>query len=61
VATDDVVYMVPVIVEVDLETGLVERVNVDDENARLDPDAGNDPASVQVAENAEWPAWEFGF
>lgn len=67
-ATVDVLYTCPVVVEVDTDTGEIVRVNVDDENVRLDPaqieaakDNEAERVATEIAEEATWPAWEFGF
>lgn len=60
-ATEDVVYAVPVIVEVDTDSGEVVRVNVDDGSAKLDPGENPESEAVKIAETTGWPAWEFGF
>jgi len=54
---------VPISVTVDLETGQVTEVRVIDEEVTLDPapDGDRDYArAVEAAEDADWPAWEFG-
>lgn len=66
-------YMVPTYVYVNLTTGEVDRVVVDDSAAAPVPHAvlsdeddvtldKDDAAKVmKIAENAEWPSWEFGW
>jgi hypothetical protein len=66
-----VAYSVPVAVFVDLDTGEVTRVVVEDE-AMSDPlsafpDDGDQLTSdqreraVDIAESAEWPSWDIGY
>lgn len=67
-------YSVSVFAEVDLETGSLERVVVDDESIsgpdrrsvcdaaagqRVDPERA--ARAVKIAERGEWPAWVVGF
>jgi hypothetical protein len=68
-------YVVPVTVKVDTETCEVQRVVVEDEMIDRIEDADvvdengdelelGDPerdVAVAVAEDADWPKWEFGF
>lgn len=60
-ATVDVQYLVPVVAVVNVEAGTVERVHVADEEIRRDPEYPANYWAVKVAEEAGWPAWEFGF
>ena len=56
-------YTVPVVAMVDVETGEVTRVIVVDEEIRPDSDL-SDPAIAEasrIADEADWPSWEFGF
>ena len=64
-------YMVPVLVEVDLDKGAVSGVYVLDEEIDDRPtevlsveqgEVGADDAirAVELCENEEWPAWRFG-
>ncbi|MEX2212300.1 MAG: hypothetical protein WD689_11125 [Gaiellaceae bacterium] len=53
-------YRVPVYVHVDRNTRRVLNVVVDDEHVELDDDEA-DPRGIAIAEQAGWPAWEFGW
>lgn len=62
-----VVYQVPVLVEVDTTSGLVESVIVDDEAVSGPLDVmlgvgGDDERrrAFEIAEEADWPAWQLG-
>ena len=66
-------YAVPVTVVVDTDTGIIERVVVDDEMVELVvPHTGSDETGAEVpedllrqaadiAEESHWPAWEVGW
>ena len=56
-------YTAPVIVEVDLETREVIRVNVADEDVKFDGSNAEEREikARQIAEKADWPGWKFGF
>lgn len=53
-------YRVPVYVLVDTEARCVRKVVVDDERVELDDDEA-EARTVEIAEEAGWPAWEFGW
>ena len=67
-------YHVPMYAEVDTEAGTVTRVIVEDEHTSppdvaggaFDPETGEiadqetTARAVRIAEEQEWPAWEFG-
>lgn len=65
-----VCYQVPMLVEVDIDSGRVVRVRVDDEAAPdlLDVFAIDSrelsreerDSAVEIANRETWPAWEFG-
>jgi hypothetical protein len=53
-------YLVPVYVQIDRATRSVLNVVVDDERPVLDDDQA-DPQDIAIAEEAGWPAWQFGW
>lgn len=55
--THTIRYTVPVIVTI--RAGKITRVVVDDEHAELAEVVP--PEVLDILENQEWPAWEFGF
>ena len=59
--TVDLIYRASVYVEVDLDTGTVVSVKVDDEGATApgsdDPD---ERTALAIAETHGWPQWELG-
>ena len=67
----DVYYVVPVCVTVDLDSGEVVRVVVDDEAIRKPSDAmppyvsapptDEEADAYDVAESHPWPGWGFGY
>jgi hypothetical protein len=60
--TVELTYTADVVVTVDLDTGSVERVQVDDEGAKApDPADDRERAALAIAGRTDWPAWEFGF
>ena len=66
-----IVFEVPVVVTVDLENHDVTRVNVADETsgpwlegydeAYNKPKGGQVRRAIEIAGDAMWPAWEFGW
>lgn len=64
--TVEIRFHAPVYVTVDLGSGAVTKVSVDDENPaefhhdHLELDAGTFAKAVAVAEEATWPRWSFG-
>lgn len=61
--TVHVLYTVPVIAVVNLDTRKVDRVVICDEDIRLDArsDVEAPTSAVDIAEEATWPGWEFGW
>ena len=56
-------YTVPVVAMVDVDTGEVTRVIVVDEEIRSDMDLSEPSiaAASRIADEVDWPSWEFGF
>lgn len=62
-ATVRLKYSVPVVALVDTESGEVLRVVVLDDEIQPDMDLSDleAAAAVRLADEADWPSWEFGF
>jgi hypothetical protein len=62
----EVIYYVPVYVEVDVDSRKVTSVTIDAESITHPDNLGmeqpeEEHEAYRIAEDAEWPEWDFGF